>query len=1004
MELPRIPGLRTTHHDQIQKSHHRKSHAMARILAGAEEVFPAVRVEPPRSAPEEPPAPVATQKPVPSSRYQSSSTLPTWVTNDRQVLRFFCYFTEPAHPAPLSLGAPTQPSLVRRLVLLYYLSDASIEVTEPRIPNSGLAQGLFQKRTVLTSPETKSHFTPDDLVIGRTLTIKGQDCMLVDCDAATRDYYTQLKRPQPPPITYPDAPKKSSLEVFELVKSGPPPSRAKATAAKVQQFMQFSTQVLRFFCSWEDPHPLYPETRHFTLHYFLADDTIEVREARAARERRGSGRSFAVLLSRRSKPPRSVTPLDLRCGNDLVVFGRVFRLDDCDAFTKEYYLTTHGITQEPAPAEASTPNPADDNQATHDADDSLLGPLLAQPNARPAPRAPSAQCLRFRAKFVPTPEMPPAQAARTFIFTVHLADESLSIFEPRVPNSGLRGGKFLDRGHYKRAGPEPRYLRASDFYVGATLAMARAPSQSFILVEADEQTLAYCEAHPDVFTFADIDHVLAVAAAAVARNGADARRVCWAQRDAEGSSTRDLSGKGMEAVLRDRLRLHEALNPHEWITLYRRFVQPSSPIDDFCDALVRARASKTPGDGSLLSRLRVIPADLRRAIARLDTEASGHVSPGLLTKLLSFYELGAPEEVWAPYATPDGWVLYHRFFDDVYASDWSGEDHVPHLPRPPPLDERGPLYIPTYRSQLDTARFGVVPPAPVATARCDNQPVDSPEEEAMEATAGRLDALSVVGGPSSAPSTGQRTTSAATTPMSEKASACTPASSGRRPSLSSAPRYGSDGSSRPGSSSMQGNASRLTPTEIGSLLAGRFQTTSQQMHAQVADTVASRASSAATPERSVAAAPARQLSPEQRAALYTTTTQHMLSTGLAKARATAANTASQSQAIVNRARAQFLRRQQPPPTTTDLRSVNPALLRLFADRLRGGLYPLRKALQAQDEDGSGFVGEGAFMAALADVQATLSDDEQCRLANALFPTTTASINYKALLEVVSTTT
>ncbi|EQC28081.1 hypothetical protein SDRG_14174 [Saprolegnia diclina VS20] len=980
-----IPGLRTLHHAQITKAHHRKSHAMARILAGNEDVVPAMRRDGPPPPREDPPPEPKASFSEPSSRYYSTPSLPTWVTNDRQVLRFYCYFEEPSHYAPLSLEAPSGPSRVRRLVLLYYLSDASIEATEPRVANSGLAQGRFLARSALLSP-TGMPFTPSDFALGQTMRLKGHTCKLVDCDATTREYYANvLQRPQPMALPYPDTPSASAYSEIAAIKQPPQPAEKKKAAAKVQQFMQYSTHVLRFYCSWEDPHPLYPETRRFTLHYFLADDTVEVREARAARDRRGSGQSFAVLLSRRSLPiedeTRHVRPLDLRCGNEIFVFGRVFHLDDCDAFTRQYYLTQHGITQEPSETATPSSNQRSNDTPNGDEDDnngSLLQHLVREKAKKPDRRA-TTQCLRFRAVFAPTPELPPAQAARSFVLTLHLADETLAIFEPTVPNSGLRGGKFLDRGAYKvlTHGGAARYLRPSDCCVGATLTFALTPKQPFRLVEADEQTLAYCEAHPDVFEHADIDRVLATVASVLHERGTNLRRVCNAE------SRGCLGVDGMNGVLRRRLHLDQQLHPHAWLTLARRFVQPTTTAAEFCDAVVRASAAATPSDGSFWSQLRQIPADLRLSIARLDTEASGHASVRLLERLLAFYALSAPDGLWASYMSVDGFVDYHPFFDDVYDCDWSHgnnndlecdettekDESVPRLPPQPTLiDERGPLYIPTYRSQLDTARFGVVPlPANDAPER------DSDHEPAVTASL--------------------RSVSLATTAGSSHQSLSVAASSIASP----ASRH----SSRP--TSARANTSRMTPTEIGSLLSGRFQTTSQHMHAQVAQALTERASTSCAATKSpsstassVASTPraANVLTPEMRAALYTTTAMGVGS-GLSKAQRAADATQARSHAIVERAKAKF---RQHATTATNVTAMDPAVRTLLTTALDGAKYSLRQALVALDSDGSGYLREDAVMAALRSLQAPLSDDDLYLIAADLFPHPGSVVHYKALLD------
>jgi hypothetical protein len=115
------------------------------------------------------------------------------------------------------------------------------------------------------------------------------------------------------------------------------------------------------------------------------------------------------------------------------------------------------------------------------------------------------------------------------------------------------------------------------------------------------------------------------------------------------------------------------------------------------------------------------------------------------------------------------------------------------------------------------------------------------------------------------------------------------------------------------------------------------------------------------------------LTPEQRAALYMTTSQSMMRTtaALAAAQRTASSTAKQSQAIVNHAKQQMQAKhedriasqarnhgntfqEQHQITFTDVSTVDPALVGLVATRC--ARYALRKALRAADTDKSGFVG------------------------------------------------
>jgi EF-hand domain-containing protein 1 len=62
------------------------------------------------------------------------SALPTWIENDRKVLRFYGYFQEHV------TESPQENSRIRRVVVLYYLEDDTLQISEPQQDNSGLPQ------------------------------------------------------------------------------------------------------------------------------------------------------------------------------------------------------------------------------------------------------------------------------------------------------------------------------------------------------------------------------------------------------------------------------------------------------------------------------------------------------------------------------------------------------------------------------------------------------------------------------------------------------------------------------------------------------------------------------------------------------------------------------------------------------------------------------------------------------------------------------------------------
>jgi EF-hand domain-containing protein 1 len=652
MAIPLIPGLVSTQRHFIGRTNFHKGQLLEQMAHGRVAPPPTSAVEPLPASPSAwlnvaehhrlkttattKPHQVQQPSPVPqhqaSTKYRSDATQPKWITHDRQVLRFFGYFTEPIVVETHTQSV--QQDRVRRVVLVFYLSDHSLAISEPRVANSGLAQGEFLKRTVATAP-SGSPFEPEDFNVGGHVRLYGRKIHLVDCDEATRTFYDEvLGQPQPPPRKYPDD-RSSHVDEIELLKQRLQ-QRASAAAEsrveRVRKFHELSQRVLRFFVSWRDPHPLYPETRQYVLHYYLCDDTMEIVEPRHERQGRGH---FAVLLSRRrmvsDATHKPIGDRDLRCGDHVHVFSRRFLLQDCDAFTRDYYLETHGITQETFDPEQSVQREKAAKWKLFQVDPSELLARVDQgervqhlrgghPHVGTKATAQrfyqndtlDNKQLRFRARFHECAAQDPT---REFVLTYFLEDDTLAVFEPRVKNSGVAGGRFLDRGRFRKCvasesgGTQSRELdkqrsayRASDFYVGAVIRFEFAPQQKLELIEADRQTLAYCESHPEQFPYSDGRAVLQAIAKGTGASSLSVRR---AFRGVDAAGNGSVPVADVRRVL-ETISLAKELNAQQLVTLCRKYEDDGgterSPgpflYDDFCDALaLQQRPASTTSKG-----------------------------------------------------------------------------------------------------------------------------------------------------------------------------------------------------------------------------------------------------------------------------------------------------------------------------------------------------------------------------------------------------------------------
>jgi Ca2+-binding EF-hand superfamily protein len=622
-----------------------------------------------------------------STKYRTDSTQPSWITNDRQVLRFFGYFKEKVEEKGKEIIR------IRRIIMCYYLVDGSLSIFEPKIENSGLVQGELFKKNIFKKSNGGDKFEPKDFKIGGYFQLYSRIFYLVDCDQATRDFYLEkLHFQQQEALKYPDD-LSTKMDEINCIKQSTIKIKPNKFEA-MKKFQENMQKVLRFYISWQDPHPLYPEKRRYVLHYYLCDDTIEIIEPKEERTGRGH---FAILLSRRkakqekkSNTPRTrtttsttsttgefITEKDLRCGEYLQLYSRIFYLEDCDAFTRDFYLEKHGITQEKMiPLAKSSSSSSSTKLLEKPKNTGITG---KEDNL-------DKKLLRFRAKFIHL-KKEDINFQREFILTFFLEDDTISIYEPPMKNSGYLGGKFLDRGKFKKCSSSTNtnntmsgssgsgsgssssniggksaslYYQASDFYIGAVISFEFSPLQKMELIEADLQTLIFCENHPEQFIYSNIDLVLEKIARNFLMINNKQRvllRVVFQRLDTK--HTRLMSIEEFKQVLQ-RNQLLQGLNQQQIVTLSRRFLavetkeedgyQASSPsnqvvYDEFCDAIqsVLASSSSLAGSSSSssssIAKIKIAIPRLRHLLTRVDTEKDGLISLDELNQITSFHKV-----------------------------------------------------------------------------------------------------------------------------------------------------------------------------------------------------------------------------------------------------------------------------------------------------------------------------------------------------------------------------
>lgn len=85
---------------------------------------------------------------------------------------------DPSNPPTIlsftaTLISNNRDDALREFVVAYYLEDSSFSVMEKVIPNSGFPGGKFLQRTQAINPETNELYQPDEVTIGRDITLGG---------------------------------------------------------------------------------------------------------------------------------------------------------------------------------------------------------------------------------------------------------------------------------------------------------------------------------------------------------------------------------------------------------------------------------------------------------------------------------------------------------------------------------------------------------------------------------------------------------------------------------------------------------------------------------------------------------------------------------------------------------------------------------------------------------------------------------------------------------------
>jgi len=99
--------------------------------------------------------------------------------------------------------------------------------------------------------------------------------------------------------------------------------------------------------------------------------------------------------------------------------------------------------------------------------------------------------LRYTARFN---TRVPEDIDRRFIISFYLSDDSISIYEPNVKNSGIIPGPLLRRNKYKNVDKNNAFITPTDMPIGGDI---KVNGFSYHILSCDEYTKNYLSGHFD---------------------------------------------------------------------------------------------------------------------------------------------------------------------------------------------------------------------------------------------------------------------------------------------------------------------------------------------------------------------------------------------------------------------------------------------------------------------------------------------------------------------------
>ena len=192
-------------------------------------------------------------------------------------------------------------------------------------------------------------------------------------------------------------------------------------------------------------------------------------------------------------------------GKTVFIYGRRFLIYDIDNFTKSFYYQNFGITdftpievdEKGQPLPKMEIPPYNGYGSLEDSLQNVVN-LIPEPAKKDYIKVMENDSTKLRYEAV-MDSVHNEDAGRRFVLIYHVADDTMSIYETPTRNSGIIGGKFLEKSRIAKPGSiaeRPNFYGPQDFYMGAVIEVFKT---RFVIKNADTFVLKFAEKYQDQF-------------------------------------------------------------------------------------------------------------------------------------------------------------------------------------------------------------------------------------------------------------------------------------------------------------------------------------------------------------------------------------------------------------------------------------------------------------------------------------------------------------------------